>query len=484
MRKYYCFLVLAILCSVNNSAFALDMSSTEILKIEGRVEVKKGPMEIFKKLHRNLRLAGSLKRLNSGDKVKTRQKSSAEMALKETCILAVKEQSLFEVPQSVGKKAMQELKAQQGSLLFKVVSGNDFKVKTADVIAGVKGTLFEMDIVDSFNTLIETPSLELGTIAAGGTMVNVYRGEVELTHRQTGKQRKLTAGQGVTAFAPSLLNLHPDLKEGFGQIRNFDAKDVLNKAFGSLGVELLNLEPNLSSMTNFSTTSSLNSVLGPQKARINNLFNGVSQQVKESIRIDELENGLDIVNDFTDEKFKFDFSKYRQINSSMNLNNRQFKEIYLGKQAFAACKADFGSQRLKLEPGIEGLSLIEGNGSFKVIRFNNKGKDLEFLTSYYETGNQRVTTVNVLKGELYGRLPGNIEYFKIPAGEVAFVCDAQKPQGIWTKAQRNSFTSQQKSYVFRVSEKFSKEREAVDKRNTKKKIKGVKKILNFKGFGF
>ena len=148
-----------------------------------------------------------MKRLDGGDKVRTHTESSAEMALKDTCVLAVKEQSIFEVPKTLGKEAIAELKAQQGALLFKVISGSNFQVQTADVIAGVKGTLFELDIIDNFDCLLETPGLQIGTLAPGGTVVNVYKGEVELTHAETGKKRTLKEGEGLAALGSKLLNL-------------------------------------------------------------------------------------------------------------------------------------------------------------------------------------------------------------------------------------------------------------------------------------
>lgn len=482
LRKFL--YILAGFSLMSSICAAVDLSSTEIINVQGRVEVKKGPAAIFTKLNRNLKLAGSLKRLDSGDKVKTFIKSAAEMALKETCILAVKEQSLFEVPQTLGKEAVTQLKAQQGSILFKVISGNNFEVKTADVIAGVKGTLFEMDIVDSFNTLIETPALELGTLTVGGTMVNVYRGEVELTHVETGSKRTLNSGQGISVFGRSLLNLNSIFKDGFGQIVNFEPEQLLRESFGDEAMGLLNAAPDLSSLSNLPSAGSFNYALKEAGARKNAFFRGIDQGIAKKLGIDDLETGLDIIKDLQDEKYKADFSRYRPPTSTFSVDDRSFRENYIGKKTFAACKADFGSKRAKLEPTPEGLSLAEGNSSFKVIRFSGNNTDLEFVSSYYESQGKRVNSVQVLKGELFGRIPGELEYFKIPAGRVSFVFDTGTGQSSWVQANAQSLASDLKDYSFKVSQKIAKEKEAVNKKNTKKKINAIKKVIKFKKFGF
>lgn len=463
---------------------AVDLSSTEIFNIEGRVEVKKGQVEPFKKLNNNLKLAGAMKRLESGDKVKTYLESTAEMALKETCILAVKEQSLFEVPQTLGKETVTQLKAQQGSLLFKVVSGNNFEVRTADVIAGVKGTLFEMDIVDSFNTLLETPGLELGTIVPGGTMVNVYKGEVELTHSKTGKRRRLGAGEGITVFSDSLLKLSNVLQEGFGAIRKFEPANLLREKFGNEAVGLLNIAPNLSALTGFAGTGAIRSSLGNPGQRLNSLFSGMNPSLMNDLKIGKLGTGIDIIGGFIDEKYRADFSRYTPEKTAFTISDNNFREVYVGNAAFAACKASFGTKRAKLEPTSEGLTLIDGNSAFRFVKFQGNSPNLEFESSYYENQGQRVTSIKVLKGELFGRIPGEIEYFKIPAGTVSFVVDANTGKGDWTQANSQSLEPGLDAYKFKVSEKIAKEKATVDKKNTEKKVNAVKKIIKFKRFGF
>ena len=84
---------------LNTTVFAIDMSKSEVIKTTGKVAVKKTTSPEFKKLNSNLKLSGSLKNLDGGDKVRTYNDSTADLALKDTCILMVKEQSIFEVPQ-------------------------------------------------------------------------------------------------------------------------------------------------------------------------------------------------------------------------------------------------------------------------------------------------------------------------------------------------------------------------------------------------
>ena len=467
---------------VAGCCMAVDLSSTEILNIEGRVEVKKGQEAAFKKLNRNLKLSGALKRLDSGDKVRTYSESSAEMALKETCILAVKEQSLFEVPKTLGKEAITQLKAQQGALLFKVISGSNFEVKTADVIAGVKGTLFELDIIDGFNTILETPCLELGTIVAGGTIVNVYRGEVELTHATTRKTRKLNAGQSLTVFNNSSMALNRIFSEGFGVIRQFEPAALLQERFGNEAVQLLNIAPELGSLAGFAGVGAIKTAIGKPAERLNKMFSGYSNDIMKKFHINEIGTVIDIANDFKDEKYKADFSGYTPPRSPFSIDNRNFREVYLGNHTFAACKAWAGSNRAKVEPTQEGLLLTEGNGSFRCLRFKGNSPDLEFVSTYQNINGQQINCVNVIKGELFARIPGELDYYKIPAGEVAYVIEEGKYQGTWEKVVSQNLDPAGKSYKFKVAEKIRKERESVDRKNTKKKIDGAKKI--FRKFGF
>ncbi len=459
---------------------ALEMSSSEILNIQGRVQVKKTSAGQFKTLNRNLRLAGPLKRLDSGDKVKTHLKSTAEMALKETCILAVKEQSLFEVPATIGQKALTQLKAQQGALLFKVISGNNFEVKTADVIAGVKGTLFELDVIDSFHSLLETPALELGVLTAGGTIVNVYKGEVELTHAKTGQKKLLSAGEGIAVLSDLSMKLS-QLQTGFGEMRQFIPEQLLTQNYGAGSRVLLNTASTLDGLSKLTSLGEMNSDLGDNKTRLKTLFSGIKDT---GIDIDGVDSYLDLIKDFADEKYKADFSRYRPQRSQFSVSENRFREVYIGHKAFAACKALEGSRLVKLEPTSEGLSVTDGAGSFKIIRFKGVKTDLEFMATYYESQGMPVTTVKLIKGQLYGRIPGELEYFPIPKHEASFVINQATNKGEWRQAHSGTIGPELNSYTFKAAEKFAKEKEAVDRKNTKKKLNGVKKLIKFKKFGF
>lgn len=483
LKLIVCLFILT-LVSMSNCR-AVDLSATEIINIDGRVEVKKGQGEAFKKLNKNLKLSGSLKRLDGGDKVRTFSKSSAEMALKETCILAVKEQSLFEVPQTLGQDAMTQLKAQQGALLFKVISGSNFEVKTADVIAGVKGTLFELDIVDGFNTIIETPDLELGTITQGGTIVNVYRGEVELTHATTGKTRKLGAGESITVLNNAAMVLDKIFQDGFGILQKFEPRTLLQEKFGNEAVELLNVAPQMGAITNFSGVGSINSNIGAPVQRLTSLFKGCSPEFIKKNGFSELglhNKFLDAGVKLIDEKYHADFSGYRTKTSQFKADSRKFNEVYLGNKTFAACKAWAGAKEIRLEPTQEGLLLNEGNGLFRCLKFNGNNPDLDFIASYQLSQNQHVTSVNVLKGTLFARIPGELEYYKVPAGAVSHLLTPGTNKGQWVKADPRAFESSINSYKFAVSQKFAKERGQVDRKNRRNKIEAGKSLL--RGFGF
>lgn len=479
--KICALLAFTFLASAQNSK-AIDLSATEILKIDGRVEVKKGVNESFKKLNKNLKLAGSLKRLDGGDKIRTFNQSSAEMALKETCILAVKERSLFEVPKTLGPEALTQVRAQQGALLFKVISGSNFEVKTADVIAGVKGTLFELDIIDGFNTIIETPDLEIGTIVQGGTIVNVYRGEVELKHSQTGKARKLGAGESVAVLNKAAMALSNFFKDGYSVLPNFDPESLLKQRFGEEAVQLLSLAPRINELTNFSGIGRINSAIGDHSQRFSSLFpSGFFK--KNNIPVpDEYRDEFEIVKGLIDEKYHADFSRYSPPKSAFRSDNRKFKEVYLGNHTFAACKAWAGDRFISLEPTPEGLLLNQGNGIFRCLKFKGNSPELDFIASCKNEDNQYSTSVQVLKGELFARIPGELEYFKIPAGAVTHIGTAGSGTNKWIKAKAEAFDPSLNSYIFSISQKIANERQKVDNRNKKRKIETGKKLLRKFGF--
>lgn len=473
-------------CLFPATLMAVDLTTTEITSVEGKVEVKKVADSLFKKLHSNLKLAGSLKRLDGGDKVRTYDKSSAEMALKDTCILAVKEQSIFEVPKTLGEEAVKQLKAQQGALLFKVISGSNFEVQTAEVIAGVKGTLFEVDIIDNFSCILETPGLQLGTLVPGGTTVNVYKGEVELTHKQTGKKRSLKAGEGLAALSAPLMQLDKTLQDGFTKLRSFEPAALLGEKFGGDIVGLLDVNSNLSELTNLGGLGNFQSSLGNNRYTSMlgdemSLIKGAAQLggVAGEIVDEALEYGS-IVQDLAGEKYKADFSGYHAEEKAFSVSEKNFREIYLGQKTFAACRAAAGSRIAKFDPNREGLLLSEGNSVYKVVRFANADKNLEFLASYYQNGNNFVTTVKVVKGDLYGRVPATIEHFKVPGGEMSFVFDSATGKGQWMQAAAGAIPADVGQHVLKIEQKIANERNSVEHENKRKKVDAVKKLINIK----
>lgn len=489
----------AIFMSVPAVTMAVDLSATEITSIDGRVEVKKGADTAFKKLHSNLKLSGALKRLDGGDKVRTFVESSAEMALKDTCVLAVKEQSIFEVPKTLGTAAMAELKAQQGALLFKVISGSNFQVQTADVIAGVKGTLFELDIIDNFHCMLETPGLQIGTLAPGGTVVNVYKGEVELTHAQTGKKRTLKEGEGIAALGSTLLNMDKILEEGFTPLRQFDPAALLGEKFGEGALGLLNTSPTLSGLTEFVGVGDIQQNLGT--SRFSDMLTGLGDPLIERLQavetatreagalIDQAKELQQLGKDLAGEEFKVDFSDYNPEEKPFSVSDKNFREVYLGQNTFAACKAAPGSSIARLEPNREGLMLNEGNSVFKMRRYNNFSPAVELLATYQQDGEKLITTVKNVKGDLYGRIPGDIKYFKIPAGEMSYVYDSTSGQGQWHQATAGAIPADLTAHVMRVEEKIAREKGEHDQETKAKQVDAVKKVIKnprdlFRGLKF
>ncbi|MDD3147685.1 MAG: FecR domain-containing protein [Candidatus Riflebacteria bacterium] len=469
------------------SSLAVDLTATEITSIEGRVEVRKGAEAAFKKLHSNLKLSGALKRLDGGDKVRTHIESSAEMALKDTCILAVKEQSIFEVPRTLGKNAIAELKAQQGALLFKVISGSNFQVQTADVIAGVKGTLFEVDIIDNFECLLETPGLQIGTLAPGGTVVNVYKGEVELTHAQTGKKRTLKEGESLAALGSSLLKFDSILQEGFTPLRNFDPASLLGEKYGQGALGLLDTNPTLSGLTEFAGLGNVPVNLGDN--RFSEMLTGLDnplieklQAVEEYTRsageiIDSAKELEQLGKDLMGEEFKFDFSEFNREEQPFTVSERNFREIYLGNNSFAACKAAGGSRSARLEPTSEGLLLNEGNSVFKFKKFKNVTPAIEFAAGYQQNGTDLITSINLVKGDLYGRIPGDIKFFKIPRGLKSYHFNTATGQGQWLQTAAGAIPDDLNRHIMKIDEKIAREKGQHDQETKTKQVDAVKKVI-------
>ncbi|HNW33386.1 MAG TPA: FecR family protein [Candidatus Ozemobacteraceae bacterium] len=406
----------AFICGTAHAA--VDLSTSELIKVSGKVEVKKGQEPAFKSVPANLKLAGALKRLDGGDKVKTSTQSSAELALKNTCVLAVKEGSLFEVPLTLGQAALTKLKAQQGSFLFKVVSGSDFKVQTADVIAGVKGTLFEVEIHDNIVPLLLTPGLELGVAGAGGTVVNVFEGDVELTHALTGKTRKLKAGERLAAFGSQIMQLDKSLAEGFGQVSAFQPLQRLQERFGSLGMRLGAVPSTVLGIAGVNTEGAMMPVsLGRAKDRLNSLTEGISAPIMEKLRqIDTVKSAIGGIKDTANEakktiddlkgqEFKptIDEGKYPVQVGPLVVPENGLYEAHLGHGQFLAIGPEAGCQAMKLQPERGGLMLQEGVGT---IKLKNPVTGIDGTLAVKTVGNHLLHLVQMKSGTLLARIPG------------------------------------------------------------------------------
>lgn len=419
-----------------NAYAAVDLSTSELIKVTGSVEVKKGQTAPFKAVPANLKLAGALKRLDGGDKIKTGTESSAELALKNTCVLAVKEGSLFEVPLTFGQTALAKLKAQQGSFLFKVVSGSDFKVQTADVIAGVKGTLFEVDIHDNIVPLLITPGLELGVEGAGGTVVSVFEGDVELTHALTGKARRLKAGERLAAFGRRIFQLDSSLADGFGQVTNFKPLQRLQERFGSLGTRLGSVPSTALGISGINTEG-VNMPAGLENAqnRMNSLTEGISAPIMEKLRrIDAVKGTIsDIKNhagdakqtmdDLRGEEFKatIDEGRYPVPDEPLVVPENGLSEAHLGNGHFLVIGPEEGCPEMKLQPERGGLLLQEGVGT---IRIKNPVTGIEGTLAVKTAEDHLLHLIQMKSGTLLARIPGEITTVSItPSQPLAIVFD-------------------------------------------------------------
>ncbi|HOY68069.1 MAG TPA: FecR family protein [Candidatus Ozemobacteraceae bacterium] len=401
------------------SAFgAVDLTTTELIKVSGKVEVRKGQEPAFKAVPGNLKLAGPLKRLDGGDRVKTGTESSAELSLKNTCVLAVKEDSLFEVPVVLDEAALAKLKAQQGSFLFKVVSGSDFKVQTADVIAGVKGTLFEVEIHDNLLPLLMTPGLDLGVEDAGGTVVNVYEGDVELTHAVTGKTRRVKAGERLAAFGRRIMQLDGSLAEGFGQVIPFKPLQKLQERFGTLGMRLGAVPSSLQGISSLNTEGALMPrALLRGSNRLNALTEGLSGPVLEKLRrFDAIRSAVSgIKKQMEDLKGKefvpsIDTGKYPIQSEPLIVPENGLYEAHLGNGQFLAVGPEQGCQVMKLTPDRGGLVLQEGAGT---VRLKNPVTGLDGLCAVHMAGDKLLHLVQVKSGTLLARIPGDAEVTQV-----------------------------------------------------------------------
>ncbi len=189
-----------------------------------------------------------------------------------------------------------------------------------------------------------------------------------------------------------------------------------------------------------------------------------------------IELGKDVSEAFGN-KFQADFSKFHKESRPFTVTDR-YKEVMIGKQVFAACKASADSRSAKFEPVNEGLQLSEGNAAFRVHRFNNTSTDLEFIASHYAADKKLVTTVRLIKGDLYGRIPGSLEHFRVPAKEMSFVYDTETGKGDWVKAAPGALDKDLIDYQFNVAKRLNEEKARHDENSSEKKKEVGKKILN------
>jgi len=408
---FFCFLAIVL-----PGRAGLDLSTTELINIQGKVEVKKADNP-FKPVPANLKLAGALKRLDSGDKVKTHNQSGAEMVLKDTCLLTVKEKSLFEVPAVFGQAALAQLKANQGSFLFKVVSGSDFKIQTADVIAGVKGTLFELEIVDDLRSVLSLPNLELGIEGGGGTNVNVYEGEVELKHTETGATRRLRAGEGLAAFGKRLRDIDKSLAEGFGPIRKFNPLQKIQQRFGAFGKALHDIKSTRLGFLGFDPAKFSPPVqLEKPFQRFSNLLEGMQDNLRQKLIMSQRLGGIiqqagqelqklqKTMENFKGEKFTPEFpeEKYPIIKSEVIVPENRVEEIHLGNGLFVSMAPDPGCSRLKIAPDVEGIRIEEGKGSFRIRDFAG---EIDGVVTFRKEGDCLVSQIQMNKGNLIAKNP-------------------------------------------------------------------------------
>lgn len=471
----------AAMALLNSTAFAIDMSSSEIIKTTGKVSVKKTNSPEFKKLNANLKLSGSLKNLNGGDKVRTFSNSSADLVLKDTCILAVKEQSIFEVPQVLNQKDLISLQAQQGSILFKVAKGSNFQVQTADVIAGVKGTMFSVTIVDGLNTMLETPGLQLGYAYTGGTAIDVYEGEVEVIHKKTNERVSLKAGQGLTA-----VNAVTNVADKTIEVVTFDPEAKARAIYGDSLSKLKNATF-LKDLEGIDMLDEYNSKLYYDNnviKKISTLDNPMVENYAEKISTarevnQEVKEVNDIIGQFRGKKFRADFSRYSKMNGETAFSCNNFGEVYLGNNTLAACKASNGSSSLIAEPGFSGLVVTEGNGLIKMRIYNDKLKTTaEVMANVYEQGNDVITVIRNSDGRLSWREPGSLDIQRVPAGDVAYVFNKNTCKGRWMNAAAGSITEELASFNFSTEQQLQQEKKQVEDQNKRDKKEAAKKAIN------
>jgi hypothetical protein len=466
---------------------AVDLSNTELLKVQGKVEVKKGNMSAFKPVPANLKLAGALKRLDSGDAVKTREQSVAEMILKETCYLTVKEKALFEVPSVMGQAALSKLKAKQGSFLFKVISGSDFKVQTADVVAGVKGTMFEVETLDNLKHILTLPDLEIGIESGGGTNINVFEGEVELTHAQTGKQRRVKAGEGLAALGAGLLGLDKTLSEGFTPLRRFNPLEKIQERFGALGQALQGIPSSRLGLLGFNGGGlSTPLSIGRPLERVSRVFEGIETGLRNRMQglttlggyRPLLERGQAFLQNMKGDPFKpeFDRSKYPVPTTEINVPENRIQEIHLGNGLFMSATPAEGCANVKLVPGENGWVLTEGEGFFRLRDFAG---DLDGWVSVRAQDGRLVSQVVMHKGILTGRFTDSLESFKIsPKNSLAIARNQTGKPEIIQAPSPGALPDEMAHYRFNVEPDLEAQRAVWSQKNSEKRIGALKDAGN------
>ena len=469
---------------LNTTVFAIDMSKSEVIKTTGKVAVKKTTSPEFKKLNSNLKLSGSLKNLDGGDKVRTFNDSTADLALKDTCILMVKEQSIFEVPQVLTQKDLKVLKAEQGSVLFKVAKGSNFQVQTADVICGVKGTTFNVTVQKDLKTVLETPGLQIGYYSTSGhTLVEVFEGEVEATARDTMEKTSLKAGDSLL-----ISKGNPLAKEGkrlYIKLKNNPSATITSlygeKAKDLLHPKLLNEFNGLNIPSNYNPKTQYDKNVTSELYKHDKsiLYSKDAQNVNEAKEWDNIRK------EFKGKKFHANekFARISKYETDKTFSNNSFGEVYLGNNTLAACKAANGETSLPTEPidniDIHNGIMLMGFGWVKMDTFSDSlGVTNELLANVYQNGNEYITALRNNNNDLYWQGTDGSAPQKVPTGDVAYVYNMSANKGQWVKAAPGSIPAELASYNFSVINSMNQEKKQIEKQNKEQRKEATKKAVN------
>ena len=480
---------------LNTTVFAIDMSKSEVIKTTGKVAVKKTASPEFKKLNSNLKLSGSLKNLDGGDKVRTYNDSSADLALKNTCIVMVKEQSVFEVPKILTEKDLKVLKAEHGSILFTVEKGSNFQVQTADVICGVKGTMFSVSAVSPLGMILETPGLEIGYPRNGGTLVEVYEGEVEVENRFTKERISLKEGErsfwGNSLVGDAQKATKQLLKVG-QKVEKFASDSELTRKWGQKITKLKYDRKNAIKLKNVEWFGSSDNYSSSEEMIENNpsFKEGFYKKQSEFYR----EHGYNIdKSDLNNVKTLFGsgkkfhanerFARISKYETDKSFSNNSFGEVYLGNNTLAACKAANGETSLVTEP-IDNIDMHNGItflgfGWVKMDTFNDKlGVTNELLANVYKNGDEYITAIRNNNNNLYWQGTDGSDPKKVPTGDVAYVYNMSTNKGQWVNAAPGSIPSELANYKFSVINTMNQEKKQVEKQNKEQKKDAAKKTIN------